>query len=326
MIATAIPPAEYRNRPTAPAVVAGDLLWISLRPISKGADVILPWVKVNGDKGTCLFIVWVGVLVQQKSGNSPSRARAPDGSGVIAPETMKERGESSFEISRTVERFIGSASTPYLTVVARRPIWRLKRIFDALGSAALIVALSPLIAIVGLLVLLDAGLPITFWQRRSGAGGRPFKLYKFRTLMAAHDCQGQFLTDDQRASCIGRFLRRSRLDNLPQLFSILRGEMSFVGPQPILSVDEPLGINARISVAPGLTGMTQVSVGREASPEDKTALDAWYVRNASARLDTAILLKAVVKVIVGARRNEIAIRRARLEMWGAAPIRSNCYR
>lgn len=179
--------------------------------------------------------------------------------------------------------------------------WRLKRKIDIVVAAALIVVTFPLMVIVGLLVAIDVGLPVIFWQQRPGRGGLPFRLYKFRTMAAAHDSQGRRINDNLRISHIGRLLRRTRLDELPQLFSILTGDMSFVGPRPLLAIDQAPEFSARLLVRPGLTGWAQVNGGREVSATDKAAMDIWYVCNASVALDLKILLHTIPMVLFGDR-------------------------
>jgi lipopolysaccharide/colanic/teichoic acid biosynthesis glycosyltransferase len=193
-------------------------------------------------------------------------------------------------------------------VLKSRPYWRLKRALDVVGALILIVLLTPVFLAVALLVLLDVGRPVVFWQRRPGLGGRPFKLYKFRSMAAAHDGQGRRIPEDQRVSAIGRALRRTRLDELPQLFHILVGQMSFIGPRPLLPVDQPVGHEARLLVRPGLTGWAQVKGGRHLTPLDKAALDVWYVRHASPAVDLEILLRTVLIVLFGEQENVEAVR------------------
>lgn len=193
----------------------------------------------------------------------------------------------------------------------KRRFWIAKRAFDVAGAAATIVMLSPLVALVGLLVVLDVGRPALFWQLRPGAHGRPFKLYKFRTMRAAHDSEGARIPDEERQSLLGRFLRRSRLDELPQLFHILTGEMSIVGPRPLLPVDQAPQHAGRLAVRPGLTGWAQVNGGREVSADDKAALDIWYVHNASVQLDLVVLARTVQMVLFGEHTNHAAVRQAR---------------
>ena len=125
--------------------------------------------------------------------------------------------------------------------LSRRGYEHLKRAIDLASVICLVLALSPLLALVSLIVAIDVGLPVVFWQQRPGRHGRPFKLYKFRTMRPGHDAQGNRIPDELRSSSIGSFLRRSRLDELPQLYNVLIGEMSLVGPRPLLPVDQPQG-------------------------------------------------------------------------------------
>ncbi len=155
------------------------------------------------------------------------------------------------------------------------------------GRACCSWLLAPLFIVLGLVVAVDVGLPTVFWQQRPGVRGRPFKLYKFRTMRGAHDQSGARIADAERLSAIGRFLRRTRLDELPQLYNILIGDMSFVGPRPLLPVDGASKFPARLLVPPGLTGWAQVKGGREISAHDKAVLDIWYLRHASLWLDIA---------------------------------------
>ncbi|MEQ1577726.1 MAG: sugar transferase [Hyphomicrobium sp.] len=192
----------------------------------------------------------------------------------------------------------------------RRIYWRTKRAFDVVLALVLVFFLAPIILLVGILVAIDVGMPVTFWQQRPGLGGHPFSLYKFRTMAAAHDAVGHRLADADRVSSIGKFLRRTRLDELPQVYNVLAGEMSFVGPRPLLPVDQSAAYAARLQVRPGLTGWAQVQGGREISAIDKAALDIWYVNNASAWRDLQILAATVSTVIFGEKSNLTAIRRA----------------
>lgn len=192
------------------------------------------------------------------------------------------------------------------------PYWRLKRSIDVLAALILIVLLAPVMIVIAVLAAMDVGHPILFWQQRPGLAGRPFRIYKLRTMKASHDESGRHMPDRERLTSIGRFLRRTRLDELPQLFHILWGQMSFVGPRPLLPVDQPVGYAARLLVRPGLTGWAQVRGGRHLSAVDKAALDIWYVRNASFRLDLEILVRTVVMVLLGEKPDAEAIRKA----WG----------
>jgi len=197
-----------------------------------------------------------------------------------------------------------------LRQLADRPYWKFKRVFDIAIAALLIVVLSPLMAGIGFLVFVDLGLPLMFWQRRPGVGGRAFRCLKFRTMHPAHDASGQPVDDGVRASIVGKCLRRLRLDEMPQLLNILKGDMSLVGPRPLLPEDQPAHAKSRLLVRPGLTGWGQVCGGRDVTPLDKYALDLWYIRNASFALDTRILLKTVAIVFGGERIDHRAIQQA----------------
>ena len=126
----------------------------------------------------------------------------------------------------------------------------------------------------------------------------------------AHDHSGERIPDEERLSAIGRLLRRTRLDELPQIYNILIGEMSFVGPRPLLPVDQSSAFAARLLIRPGLTGWAQVSGGREISARDKAALDVWYVRNASLWLDLKILARTLPMILVSERTDDASVRMA----------------
>jgi lipopolysaccharide/colanic/teichoic acid biosynthesis glycosyltransferase len=188
---------------------------------------------------------------------------------------------------------------------------RVKRAIDLFAATCLLVGLAPTMAIIALLVAIDVGLPVVFWQQRPGRNGRPFRLFKLRTMRAAHDAGGNRVPDQLRCSKIGHFLRRTRLDEMPQLYNILVGEMSFVGPRPLLPIDQPENKDLRLVVRPGLTGWAQVNGGRDISPEDKAVLDVWYIRHASFWLDIKILLRTVIGMVLGDRASGEVVRAAR---------------
>lgn len=197
-----------------------------------------------------------------------------------------------------------------LETAMSRPYWRIKRVLDVIGAIVLAIVLAPLMALGTALTIIDVGCPPTFWQQRPGRYGRPFKLYKLRTMAAAHDAEGRRVPDELRVSKLGTLSRRLRLDELPQLINILIGEMSFIGPRPLLPIDQPRDGAARLVIRPGLTGWAQVIGGRAISAADKAALDIWYVRNASLTLDVEIALRTILVVILGERIDGAAIRRA----------------
>jgi lipopolysaccharide/colanic/teichoic acid biosynthesis glycosyltransferase len=212
--------------------------------------------------------------------------------------------------AESATRQVFSTSPADLVALRRLRYSRVKRTLDLLVSAVLLIMLAPVIVSVGILVAADVGLPLMFWQQRPGLGGRPFRVYKYRTMAPAHDAHGRRASDSERLSIIGKFLRRTRLDELPQLFNILIGDMSFVGPRPLLPVDQPAGSAARLLVRPGLTGWAQIQGGREISAADKAALDVWYMQNMSFALDLRILLGTIPMVVFGEQVNQAAILQA----------------
>ncbi|CCB66345.1 MULTISPECIES: sugar transferase [unclassified Hyphomicrobium] len=185
-----------------------------------------------------------------------------------------------------------------------------KRFIDATAALVGIVVFAPLMLVVAMVVLLDVGAPAIFWQQRPGARGNPIKVLKFRTMGPPRDRAGRALTDAERVSTVGRLLRRLRLDELPQIYNVLVGDMSFVGPRPLLPVDQPSAPAARLCLRPGLTGWAQIKGGRDISSEDKAALDLWYIRNASFTLDVKILAQTARMVLFGERVDRNAIQEA----------------
>lgn len=177
----------------------------------------------------------------------------------------------------------------------------LKRAFDIAASASALVVLSPVLAITAYKVKKELGSPVLFRQTRPGLHGKPFEMIKFRTMKDATDKEGNALPDSQRLTEFGKKLRASSLDELPELWNVLKGDMSLVGPRPLLMEYLPL-YNAeqakRHNVRPGVTGYAQVNGRNSLSWEDKFKLDTWYVEHQSLWLDMKILLKTVKKVII----------------------------
>ena len=175
-----------------------------------------------------------------------------------------------------------------------------KRLLDLFGATLGLIVLSPLLVIVALLVRLAHGRPVIFRQQRPGYRGRPFFLYKFRSMNDARGPDGSLLPDARRLTRLGRFLRAASLDELPELVNILRGEMSFVGPRPLLMqyleryTPEQM---RRHDALPGLTGWAQVNGRNALTWEDKFRLDVWYVDHWSFWLDIRILLLTAWKVV-----------------------------
>ena len=177
----------------------------------------------------------------------------------------------------------------------------LKRLFDILVSLAGLIILSPLLLLLALLVRINLGSPIFFRQERPGYHEKIFRLYKFRSMKDAFDRNGNELPDEERLSKFGKLLRASSLDELPELFNVLKGEMSLVGPRPLLVKYLPL-YNAeqhrRHDVLPGITGWAQVNGRNAISWEEKFRLDVWYVDHWTPWLDLKILFMTVKKVFI----------------------------
>lgn len=177
----------------------------------------------------------------------------------------------------------------------------LKRAFDIVASTSALVVLSPVLAITAYKVKKELGSPVLFRQTRPGLHGKPFEMIKFRTMKDATDKEGNALPDSERLTEFGKKLRASSLDELPELWNVLKGDMSLVGPRPLLMEYLPL-YNAeqakRHNVRPGVTGYAQVNGRNSLSWEDKFKLDTWYVEHQSLWLDMKILLKTVKKVII----------------------------
>ena len=177
----------------------------------------------------------------------------------------------------------------------------LKRIFDVVASGSALLVLSPVLVGVAYLVRKNLGSPVLFTQVRPGLNGKPFKMVKFRTMRDAVDAQGNTLPDNQRLSPFGQFLRSASLDELPELWNVLKGDMSLVGPRPLLMEYLPLYSPEqarRHEAKPGVTGWAQINGRNAISWEDKFKLDVWYVDNQSLWLDIRILFMTVKKVVV----------------------------
>lgn len=172
----------------------------------------------------------------------------------------------------------------------------IKRIFDIVVSAVALVLLLPVFLIVGVLVRIKLGSPIFFGQKRPGLHERIFTMYKFRSMTNDRDEDGNLLTDAQRMTPFGRFLRSSSLDELPELYNVLIGDMSIVGPRPLRVSYLPLYNSRqrkRHTVRPGITGWAQVNGRNQLSWEDKFELDVWYVEHKSLAVDLKIIFKTI---------------------------------
>ncbi|WP_350546467.1 sugar transferase [Pseudoalteromonas sp. 5-MNA-CIBAN-0065] len=177
----------------------------------------------------------------------------------------------------------------------------MKRLFDFLVALFALLTLLPVIIVVAVLIRFKLGSPILFTQDRPGLNGEIFKMMKFRTMLDGKDKQGNLLPDDERMTKFGAFLRSTSLDELPGLFNVLKGDMSLVGPRPLLVQYLPLYSPEqarRHNVRPGITGWAQVNGRNAISWEQKFKFDVWYVDNQSLLLDFKILLLTVKKVFV----------------------------
>ena len=175
-----------------------------------------------------------------------------------------------------------------------------KRLFDLLLAILVLALLLPVMGVVALLVRLKLGSPVLFRHRRPGHLGNPFILYKFRTMVEIDPGLQSWETDAERLTDFGRFLRSTSLDELPQLYNVLKGDMSFVGPRPLLMRYIPLYTPEqarRHEVKPGITGWAQVNGRNSVSWEDKFALDVWYVEHLGLVLDLRILALTLLKAL-----------------------------
>lgn len=182
----------------------------------------------------------------------------------------------------------------------------IKRVFDLSMAVVGLVTFAPVLLVVALLVAWKLGRPVFFRQRRPGLHGKSFEMIKFRTMLDAVDGKGEPLPDHERLTPFGRRLRATSLDELPGLINVLRGDLSLVGPRPLLESYLPhytAEQHRRHDVRPGLTGWAQINGRNNISWEDRLRLDVWYVDNRSFGLDMKILLRTIFKVL---RREDIA--------------------
>lgn len=188
--------------------------------------------------------------------------------------------------------------------------WGFKRIFDIVASLFLLLLISPVYAVTALIVWNDVGKPLLFWQERPGRHGKMIRVFKFRTMRDAVNADGFPVRDDIRTSNIGLLLRKLRLDELPQIWNILIGDMSFVGPRPLLLIDQPAEVSQRLAIRPGITGWAQVNGGKLVSAEEKRALDLWYISHASLFLELKIIFLTFLVIFRGDVTCPQAVRQA----------------
>lgn len=176
----------------------------------------------------------------------------------------------------------------------------LKRVIDVCGAGFGLIIFSPLIAVTAYKISKEMGSPVFYNRMRAGQYGKPFKLYKFRTMTDAKDANGNLLPDAERLTLLGQKIRSSSIDELPQLFNVLKGDISLVGPRPLLLEYVPLYNDEqkrRLDVPQGITGWAQINGRNELTWEQKFTNDVWYVDNWSLWLDIKILFITVLKVI-----------------------------
>lgn len=176
----------------------------------------------------------------------------------------------------------------------------MKRLMDILGAMVGLLLLAPVIVLLSLLVRIKLGSPVLFRQTRPGKAGQSFQMAKFRTMTDARDAHGGLLPDADRLTSFGQFLRASSLDELPELWHVLKGDMSLVGPRPLLMEYLPLYSERqarRHEVRPGITGWAQINGRNALSWEEKFELDVWYVENRTLWLDVKIIFLTVWKVV-----------------------------
>ena len=178
----------------------------------------------------------------------------------------------------------------------------IKRVFDVLFSLIAVIILSPVLIVVSIVLAISDGFPVFFTQTRPGKNGNPFDLHKFRTMKVVRNQNDELSADSDRITKFGNFLRKTSLDELPELFNVLKGEMSIVGPRPLLM--QYLGRysdqqSRRHEVLPGITGWAQINGRNAISWEEKFRLDVWYVDHWTLRLDFKIILQTIWKVIKG---------------------------
>ncbi len=190
----------------------------------------------------------------------------------------------------------------------------LKRVIDIIGALIGLVVSAPIMVIVSLIIYLTMGKPIFFKQVRSGMNGKPFVIYKFRTMLDLRDENGNLLPDEKRITNLGKIMRFLRLDELPELFNILKGDMSIIGPRPTL-VEQVSSYNSfqkrRLHVRPGLTGWAQINGNTKLSWDDRILLDIWYIDHWSLILDFKIILSTVRVVFNGENINLNALEEAK---------------
>jgi lipopolysaccharide/colanic/teichoic acid biosynthesis glycosyltransferase len=247
------------------------------------------------------------VVTIEESQLSPSALQCLRGDLLaqhISVEFLAERlgfGAQRNAFARGSRAALGAETDNALSASCNAGYWRHKRALDIIIAGTLLVLLSPTLIMTALLVRLAIGSPVIFWQRRIGRLGGEIFVFKFRTMRAPFDAEGNFREKSEGLCLVGALLRRSHIDELPQVFNILRGEMSLIGPRPLLPEDQPSNSEMRLLVRPGITGWAQVHGGSLITTEEKNDLDEYYIRHASPWLDVKIALKTIPIMFTGDR-------------------------
>jgi lipopolysaccharide/colanic/teichoic acid biosynthesis glycosyltransferase len=243
------------------------------------------------------------------------------GIGVSSvPDLLCSRGQSARNAVDESERFDAA-----LARLQSRSQLAAKRLIDIVVSAAVLIAAVPVMAVIAVLLRSTVGTPALFHQLRGGRGGQPFVMVKFRTMAETYGSDGRLLPAAARTPWLGRLLRRTRLDELPQFWNVLLGNMSIVGPRPLVAnelAELADGGAERSSIRPGITGWAQVHGGQFLDLHAKAALDVWYARHASLVLDLRILLLTIRMVVMGERLDDGVLDRVQAAYaeagWGGA--------
>ena len=301
------------------AAILDDAKWLHGRSIlghtimggTQDAEALLDDFAQHGIKITTVIVC------------DPDRDRAFDYRNRLEP-LCRSRG---LQLELLVEKLgvfdrepVVCNSSTHPVILPNAVYFRTKRVFELLTAVLGLLVFLPGLALTGLLVFASVGSPVIFWQRRVGRHGRTIFVYKFKTMRNAVDRKGRLLTARERSTRVGEILRATRLDELPQLFNVIKGDMAIIGPRPLLPIDQPAEPLLRLAVAPGLTGWAQINGGKLVSIEEKNSLDEWYVRNASVRLDAEIVWRTFLTVVLGDRHNKdqlaAALTRARKDQNG----------
>lgn len=225
--------------------------------------------------------------------------------------TQEYSGQAFASATFVVARHFGSADAVQWLAYQRRPYWTVKSIFDRISAALIAGLLTPIFVAIGLLLILEARMPILYWQTLVAANGKSFRQYRFRTLLASRGRDGRRRPDGERIRPVGRYLRRTGLDRLPVLLNVICGQMSFVGLRHDSAV-----LAEGCALPPGLTSIVDCFGKSNQSERDLEALELWYLRHASLGLDAAILVSWIAPNSIQLLLQRRILFKAQREMWG----------